>query len=876
MKGKGRGIVVATSMETQMGKIAESLDKEKGQQTTKLQKTMDKLGLFCVVCAVLCLAVVLFTVWGYGRLPVYPDGLRYAVTVGVSIIPSSLVAVLTLTMALGVRRMANANAIVRKITALETLGSVSDICSDKTGTLTEGKMAVKNIWLPGDHLYTITNDVAENNNNATESSEKVVHANEKEQSDHVITVENQPLPKSSDPFHKCIKYNDNIINDLPLSLQMLTTVAALCNTSSIITQQDMKSKVAEEKSQESHIEVNEQTEENSKKEEVEKKVRKRHWISKIVKRRESKEKDPHKSMGPQSADYEATGDPTEIALNLFARSCERSRSVLEETQYPHMIREFPFDSTVKKMSVVYESNLDKENLYILTKGAPDRILQVCSHYLKEEDPVAESESSVDQLNDRTAELDDEKKKEFMQGNDKLAAEGMRVLALCYKTIPISDKDAIAHANREELVNDLVFIGFVGIQDPPREGVAEAIETCRKAGITVRMVTGDHISTATAIAKQIGIINEEHDDESVMKAADFDQLTESQLSERKGLPLVIARCSPNTKVKMIKSLHNKSKKKIVAMTGDGVNDAASIAASDVGIAMGKNGSDVTKEASDIVLADDNFVTIVSAVRDGRRIFDNIRKFVIHLLTGNIAQVITLMVPLFMGLDLPLNPIQVLWMLLITGTPPAMGLGVEPASRYIMDKKKRKVNERLWSVETIIDIFVYGIWMGGITLVTYFCMTFAWLRRELESAQATTFTVLVVLLLFHVYNCRSLRRSFFRDRFYKSYWLHLSVLLGICTQVIALYVPGLNSEVFRHNPMAGDEWIFVVASLVTFMVGVEIYKLVKRLFIHIIGNRIAKRLEERKHKQKALKKQKEAAMAQVIPPPGAVPEIVIGTS
>ncbi|KAL0491214.1 hypothetical protein AKO1_013299, partial [Acrasis kona] len=353
-----------------------------------------------------------------------------------------------------------------------------------------------------------------------------------------------------------------------------------------------------------------------------------------------------------------------------------------------------------------------------------------------------------------------------------------------------------------------------------------------------MVTGDHPSTARAIAKQIGIIPEgELQDGMVMKATDFDALTEQQLSEMKELPVVIARCSPQTKVKLVDALHARKfgDKRVVVMTGDGVNDAPAISRSDVGVAMGKAGSDVTKESSDIVLADDNFVTIVRAVRKGRRIGDNIRKFLTFLLCGNAAQALILVVPVLAGLHMPMNPIQVLWLNIVISAAFAIALGVEPASKNIMNLKKRRVKEPTFSFETIFDIFIYGAIMACIVLLVYFCMTIMWLQRDVTITQSTCATTLAFVTLAHSYNCRNARKSMFKNHPWRSYALHVAVIFAIATQCMTLYIPWVNYQIFHQTGLA-EEWGFVGSGFVIFIVTVEVYKFIKRWFIKLVGRRV----------------------------------------
>jgi magnesium-transporting ATPase (P-type) len=780
-KGNGKGIVIATGMKTEIGRIAKKIGKKKNT-STELQKRISKLGIALVIVAVISIGITILSVWLHGKVPIYPDGLKYALTIAVSIIPESLMSVLTLTIGLGVRQMSKSKAIIRKLTALETLGSLTDICSDKTGTLTEGKMFVYKLMLPSGHSYSITRIEELEQQAALELEQQQNHEQPKlvtaveivadETGEAVskspeITERNQeeePARQSRTSITgTSLTYGGKEVKHLPSGVRMLITVGALCNTASV----------------------------------------KFHEVGQHV----------------------STGDPTEIALSVLSHTVDMSKEDLEAVQYPTLIKEFPFDSSIKRMTVIYEKAEGKK-IFVMTKGAVDRVLPLCNKYLFDHDPSGTRRG----VHTVAQDIDEEILSKIRQDNDELAEQGMRVLCLAYKEIEKEDLDETQP--REQVETDLVFLGLVGIQDPPRIGVAEAVKTCQEAGIKVRMVTGDHPSTARAIAKQIGIIPNDIDETNiVMKATDFDALTDEELAKMEELPLVIARCSPQTKVRLIEALHARKKgdKPVVVMTGDGVNDAPAITRADVGVSMGIAGSDVTKEASDIVLADDNFVTIVKAVREGRRICDNIKKFLIFLLTTNAAQAMSLLIPVVSGLTMPMNPIQILWINLIVGAPTASALGCEVASKNIMKLKKRKVKEPMFSIETIIDILLYGAMIAAITLVAFFCMSDWWLQRPKESAQAVAFTTMVFLVLAHTYNCRSQRKSIVRDRPWRSWVLHITVIFAILCQVAIIYIPWVNSVVFHQNMLMGEEWAFVFSGVVIFIVLAELYKLLKRLVI-----------------------------------------------
>jgi potassium/sodium efflux P-type ATPase len=486
---------------------------------------------------------------------------------------------------------------------------IVDICSDKTGTLTQGNMVVKRAWLPGRGVYCVG-----------ETSEPF--------NPTVGDVTLQELQ----PKDVQIGKNDNTgtINkpdDLPASdptLKNYLNVASLANLATVMDGEN---------------------------------------------------------------GWHARGDPTEIAIQVFASRFGWNRLRLssgEKAQW-HQLAEFPFDSDVKKMSVIFE-NRETQEQWLFTKGAVERVLTSCSHYTIDEELKEMNEEIIGQV---------------LQNMEALARLGLRVLALASKVDIRQVKENEAELERGEFEKDLVFRGLIGLYDPPRPESAPSVRRCHEAGISVHMLTGDHPETARAIALEVGILpskmSEVAEDVAramVMPASEFDKLSDDQIDQLPLLPLVIARCAPQTKVRMVDALHRR--KCFVAMTGDGVNDSPSLKRADVGIAMGMAGSDVAKEASDIVLTDDNFASILAAVEEGRRMFDNIQKFILHVLAQNIAQACTLLIGLVFkdrtGLSVfPLAPVQVLWIIMVTSGMPDMGLGFEVAAPDIMQRPPQNVSD-----------------------------------------------------------------------------------------------------------------------------------------------------------------------------------------
>ncbi|KAJ5137387.1 ATPase P-type K/Mg/Cd/Cu/Zn/Na/Ca/Na/H-transporter [Penicillium atrosanguineum] len=639
-QGRATGIVVAIGMGTEVGKIAELLRDQDtsvnrsslarfiqrfkssmanilGLVGTPLQIKLSKFALLLFALAIL-LAIIVFSV---NLWDVQGEVLIYGICVAVAVIPESLIAVLTITIAVGTKAMASGNVIVRKLQCLEAVGGVTNICSDKTGTLTQGKMIARSAWIPGAGTLAVhqTTDPYDPTSGLT-------------QMDEIDWDSNNPIEQNP-------------------ALHIFLSALALCNLSVVHHENDI-------------------------------------WT--------------------------AIGEPTEIALHVLAMRFEFGRKQVTERQKIELYTEYPFDSTIKKMSVVYRN--PAEGVYeIYTKGAPETIIPALS--------ISAGEAQT-----------------IQEAADRMAGEGLRVLCIAYKKTSIEREDQVSTRSTAE--SNLQFGGLVGLYDPPRVETAGAVRKCQMAGITVHMLTGDHIKTATAIASEVGILDRVtamvKPGNLVMAADEFDKLSDSEIDEIEELPLVIARCSPATKVRMVEAMHRRQA--FCVMTGDGVNDSPALKRADVGIAMGKNGSDVAKEAADMVLTDDNFSSIVKAVEEGRRLFDNIQKvyspmpvnygevvsniekFLMHLLVSNIAQVILLLVALAFkdaGGDsvFPLSPLEILWANLVTSSFLAVGLGLEEAQPDIMYRPPHDLRVGVFTRELIVDKMIYGTFMGSLCLVAF---------------------------------------------------------------------------------------------------------------------------------------------------------------
>ncbi|KAL8885591.1 MAG: hypothetical protein Q9205_003512 [Flavoplaca limonia] len=829
-KGRGKGVVVFTGMYTEIGRIAASMQGKQRKPNrslsrikhgpmqpakgillriwdgigeflgltvgTPLQKKLSKLAYVLFGCALL-LAIIVF---GVNKFNVTNEVAIYAISTGIAIIPESLVAVLTITMVVGMTQMRKRRVVIRQLSALEALGGVTNICSDKTGTLTLGRMITRKAWLPGVGLYSV--------NNAEEAADPT--------KGHVSLG---PAPD----FSKDQKDNEKkaFDRDAPaVSWDMSTEKKAMTGKEERMTPTSTDSTEAPDVT----TELQEFLQSTA--------------LCNLATVRHDKEKN----------EWQAIGDPTEIALQVFAHRFQLGKKTLVEEHGWTQLGEYPFDSSIKRMSVIYRKGA-KGDAYIFCKGAVERIIDLCTSI-----GTGSDQRTV------TAEV----KEEVLEQMNRLAQQGLRVMAIAQRQY--NTYDGQIEIPREDIEKDLTLLGLAGLYDPPRLETKDAVRECATAGIKVHMLTGDHPSTAEAIAKEVGIIPTNRASlphsvaTSLVKAAsEFDAMTDDEIDALPTLPLVIARCAPSTKTRMIAALHRR--RAFCAMTGDGVNDAPSLQAADVGIAMGLAGSDVAKGASDIVLTDDNFASIVNAIEEGRRMFDNIQKFILHLLTSNVAEVILLIVGLGFqdeaGFSVfPLSPLQILWINMLTSSFPAFGLGREKASYDIMRRAPHKSKHGVFTGQVIVDMIVYGTIMGTCTLLTFVIIVYGPGNANLgidcnryysEScntvfrARAAVFAELTWLILVSAWEFKNLRRSmfsldpertdgarfpFFKD-IYENHFLFYAVVIGAVSVFPAVYIPGLNIQVFKHIGI-GWEWGLSFGSVLVFVAGVEAWKACKRRF------------------------------------------------
>jgi Ca2+-transporting ATPase len=665
--GRGTGIVVATGMNTELGKIASMLQEEE-EVKTPLQK---RLAGFGRKLSIAVLAICAF-VFGVGMLRGEPPLLMLltAISLAVAAIPEALPAVITISLALGAKKLVKQNALIRKLPAVETLGSVTYICSDKTGTLTINKMTVEKLYCDG----------------------------------ALFSTSEPALPGNKG--------------------HLLMEALALNNDAQTGT------------------------------------------------------------------DGTVLGDPTEIALYDIARKYGFDRRALEK-KYPR-VAEIPFDSERKCMTTVHTCD---DGFVSFTKGALEGLLDTSVAMITSDGLQPVRTDAIQVI------------------HEQMAADGLRVLGVAMRKW-----DALPdNMSPEPVETGLTLLGLAGMMDPPREEAGEAVLMCKTAGIKPVMITGDHPGTALAIAGRLGIIDDEPD--AAITGRDLAALTLEEFEKEVEHIRVYARVAPEQKLKIVKALQDKGQ--FVAMTGDGVNDAPALKRADIGVAMGITGTDVSKEAAHMILLDDNFATIVRAVKEGRKIYDNIRKFIKYLLTTNAGEILTLFLASLAGLPIPLLPIHILWINLVTDGLPALALAVEPAEGDVMKRPPRHPQESIFAHGLGLHAIWVGLLMAGIVLVVQ-----AWaMRTEGAHWQTMVFTVLCLTQLGHVLAIRSEKESLFRIGLFSNKYLLLAVALTFALQMATIYVPALN-HIFKTEPLAFYELFMAVllSSLVFF--AVEIEKLIKR--------------------------------------------------
>lgn len=660
--GRAKGVVVATGMDTELGKIAKLLQED--EVKTPLQiKLGDFSKKLAVVVFFICIIIFLIGLVR-GEAPVLM--MMTAISLAVAAIPEALPAVSTITLALGAKRLVKQNALIRKLPATETLGSVTYICTDKTGTLTQNKMQVQVVF--DGKIYLDKKDSSQNNE----------------------------------------------YQNLLLSAMVLNNDVAVNNDNQFI------------------------------------------------------------------------GDPTETALLNFSENKNFKKNVVEQ-EFPR-IAEIPFDSSRKCMTTIHKYN---NEYIILTKGAIEVLTDSVRYDLKSENKLW-----IDEAN-------------------KMSSNGLRVIGFAYKKLEKLPENISSHT----IENNFEIIGLAGLNDPPREEVYEAIKSCAAAGIKTVMITGDHKLTAKAIASELKIISSESD--LIMTGAELCNITETKFEEKVEDIKIYARVSPEQKLNIVKALQKKGE--FVAMTGDGVNDAPSLKRADIGIAMGINGTDVAKESAHMILLDDNFATIVKAIKEGRRIYDNIRKFIKYILTTNSSEIWVIFLAPFFALPIPLLPLHILWINLISDGLPCLALATDPPEKNIMNRPPRNPKENIFSGGLGIHVLWVGFMMGAITILTQAVA----INLNIANWQTIVFSVLCLSQLGNAFTARSETDSVFKIGFFSNRPLIIAVFASVLLQLFVIYTPFMNS-IFKTAPLSINElgFVFLISSLIFFIV--EFQKLIKKKF------------------------------------------------
>ncbi len=723
--GRGKGIVCDIGMNTEVGKIAGILS-QTGEVETPLQKKLNQLGKTLGIVALVICAIIFVIGILYGKNPI--DMFMTAVSLAVAAIPEGLAAVSTIVLAIGVQKMVKKNAIVKKLPAVETLGSATVICSDKTGTLTQNKMTVQKIYTDNELMDIETLEKAETDITQIADLERLVH------------------------------------------------IAMLCNDTKITTNNTL------------------------------------------------------------------AGDPTETALVDMGFKLAFEPSIYEQFE---RVEELPFDSERKLMTTVHQVG----NKYLVyTKGGVDELLNRCSGYI---------------IDGNVQENINEYKKQIEQKNEEMAKEALRVLAFGYKELDHKP-------TKEEMKNietNLIYVGMAGMIDPPREEAKKAVEKCKKAGIKTVMITGDHKITAIAIAKKLGILQKE---EEAITGSELEKMTDEDLVKNVRKYSVYARVSPEHKVRIVKAWQKNGE--VVAMTGDGVNDSPALKTADIGCSMGMVGTDVAKEASDVILTDDNFATVVSAVEEGRRIYDNILKAIQFLLSSNVGEIVVLFVAILItpwlgktfGIDINLIevllPVHILWINLVTDSLPALALAFDPAEKDIMERKPINSKKGIFTKGMTFRVIYQGIMIGLLTLFAFIiglatpeeslptileyegkiisaseienineliqngAQLVAKEKVKVEIGQAMAFTVLALSELVHVFNIRNNKKSIFKTGITSNKKLLLAIGVSALLMLIILFIPALR-HIFSIPILPIGNVIEVIALVFAPLVIVEIFKLLK---------------------------------------------------
>jgi len=707
--GRGRGVVVSTGMRTQIGLIAQMLQSVE-REPTPLQRKLGQLGRTLGWGALAVCAIVFLVGWIRGNDPL--EMFMLAVSLAIAAVPEGLPAVVTITLAIGMREMIRRHALIRRLSSVETLGSATTICSDKTGTITQNEMTVTRVWV--DNIFVTLTGASRNLSGD-------------------FLVDGQPILLKNYPAVSTALWVGTLNNDAELDIS---------------------------------------------------------------------------GSSNEQQTYRMAGDPTEGALIVAAAKAGALPRPLNQA-YPR-IQEIPFDSNTKRMVTVhliekptpedispFYDDVHRSKNVVAIKGAPDVVLNLCNYFQR--------------MDDKSVPLDEAQRMRILSANDAMTQDALRVLGVAYKVvgkIPVT-------TDRESLESNMVFVGLIGMIDPPRPEVLPALEKARHAGIRTIMITGDYPNTARAIAESIGLLRPGH---QVLTGTELNQMDDATLQARVAYADVFARVSPEHKLRIVEAL--RARGEVVAMTGDGVNDAPSIKRANIGVAMGITGTDVAKESSDMVLMDDNYASIVSAVEQGRVIYSNIRKFVYYLLSCNLAEIMVIFLGTVFNLGRVLTAIQLLWLNLITDGAPALALGAEKGEPDIMNHPPRPPSEPIINRAMQIGVMVQTIAKTTVTLGAYF------LGRHFnpdipEFAETMAFVTLSFSELLRAYTARSERHSVFKIGVFGNRFMNYAVLLSLVLLLAVVYIPFLQ-PIFNTSTLGWEQWRVLLPLLIIPALADEITK------------------------------------------------------
>jgi len=728
--GRATGVVVATGMQTEIGHIAEMLQAVEDEQTP-LQRKLDELGRMLgtaslVICGMVFLVAlvrdpsssILFSE-GFGAYfasarDTIVELFMIAVGLAIAAVPEGLAAIVTVCLALGMREMVARHALIRRLPAVETLGSATVICSDKTGTLTQNEMTVVKVWADG-REYEVTGKGYE--------------------------------PKGS----FSLDGQEAVLADHPVLAQSLWA-GLLCNDA--VLEEDAQSPIG----------------------------------------------------------YRMVGDPTEGSLVVAAAKAGYWRDVFEGL-FPR-VSEIPFDADRKRMTTIHDLPEDwqpslgsfpvleeRDGFVAVVKGAPDMMLRQCTQI---------------QLQDGVVSLTDEQRQEILAANASLASQALRVLAVGYRRMDVIPTEP----EPKEVEQDLVFVGLLGMIDPARSEVVPAVRKARGAGLRTIMVTGDYAATAEAIAKEIGILRPGSE---VISGQALEEMSDEELQDVIGNVDVFARVAPHHKVRIVEAL--RARDHVVAMTGDGVNDAPALKRADIGVAMGITGTDVSKQAADMVLTDDNYVSIVSAIEQGRIIYSNIRKFVYFLLSCNMAEIAIIFIATLLGWPTPLTVIQLLWLNLLSDGAPALALGLERGDPDIMDRAPRPPKEPVINRDMLMGVVVQTVAIAGTVLLAYWRGMTVYAASAgsdpTRTAETMAFVTLVLSELLRAYTARSERYPLVKLGIFSNKWMQYAVGFSVVLLLVVVYVPFLQ-PIFNTVPLNFEEWVLILPLILVPSVAAEVQK------------------------------------------------------